>query len=54
MLKQSVVQVRTLQIHVPVPLERGHEGGDRDRPVLLPSVPLLPRVPVHGQCGAAS
>lgn len=51
---KPLVQVWTLQIHVPVPLERGHEGGDRDRTVLLPSVSLLPGVPLHRQRGAAS
>lgn len=49
-----MLQVWTLQIHVSVPLEWRHEGGDRDRPVLLPCVPLLPGVPLHRQRGAPS
>lgn len=46
--------MRTLQIHVPVPLEWGLEGGDWNRPVLLPGVPVFPGVPLHGQRGTAS
>ena len=46
-------QVWALSIHVPVLLEWGHEGGDRDRPVLLCCVPCLSPVPLHRRSGPA-
>lgn len=47
-------QVWALQINVSVTLEWGYEGGDWDRPVLVPSVPLFPGVPLHWQCRSSS